>query len=271
MWTTPYSYRRLSVLSRQGRNLGTRLLRYGDPLLTGLRSLAERDERGRSTAFWRHLPASEGGSPRLYFRFDFVVEADIAPAYDILELGNRLTPAAASSLKRRGDMALEPSFHTIWLDSERRNVSDPELLSALEAPYRVNACDQGGRDFNLNPRRWRALKALGVDHLSDWADLCSEARAAAEAALRSLPTLTEELAVAARRAETLASGRLGLLQARAARTGQSGGSDERDLRLESDLAAQLVDGIRKPKISLDAVCACFVSADLAVATALARI
>lgn len=269
--TTPYSYRRLSVLSRQGRSLGTRLLRYGDPLLTGLRSLAERDERGRSTAFWRHLPAYKGGSPGLYFRFDFVVEADIAPAYDILELSNRLTPAAASSLKRRGDMALEPSFHTIWLDSERRIVSDAELLSALDAPYRVSASDQGGRDFNLNPRRWRALKTLGVDHLSDWGDLCSESRAAAEAALRSLPALNEELAVAARRAETLASGRLGLLQARAALTGQSESSDERDLRLESDLAAQLIDGIRTPKISLDAVCACFVSADLAVATALARI
>lgn len=270
VWTTPYTYRRPSALSRQGRAVGARLLRYGDPLLSGLRSLADRDERGRSTAFWRHLPAAESAPLRLYFRFDFVIEADVSRACDVLALADRLTPSAVSSLRRRGDMALEPGFHTIWLDSDRRTVTDAELIETLEAPYRANASDQGGRDFNLNPKRWRALRALHVSYVNEWTDLCEEARRAAEAHLRALPALNENLGLAARRAEILDAGRLGLLQARAARPGAVGGSDERDLHLERDLSEQLIGGIRTPSISLDAVCACFLGSDMAIATSLAR-
>ncbi|RYG85061.1 MAG: hypothetical protein EON59_13020, partial [Alphaproteobacteria bacterium] len=132
LWTAPYTTRRLTALSRLGRTVQTRLLRYGDPLLTGLRELAQRDERGRSTAMWRHIPNAGAGEPALFFRFDFVVEAETGPAYEILALAGCLTPSAVSSLGRRGDMALAPSFQTIWLDADRRAVTDPDVLSQLE-------------------------------------------------------------------------------------------------------------------------------------------
>lgn len=270
LWTVPYTCRRLTALSRQGRAAQARLLRYGDPLLTGLRELAQRDERGRSTAFWRHLPASRAAQTDVYFRFDFIIEAEVGPAFQILDLAGCLTPSAVSSLSRRGDMALAPGFHTVWLDSDRRTVTDPTLLEMLEEPYRVETSDQGERDFNLNPKRWQALRALRIPQLDQWGDLCGEARYAAEAHLRGLQALNEDLETAARRAETLDAGRLGLLRARAARFDAGASADERDLHLEQALSDQLIAGIREPKVSLDAVCACFVSSDLAVANVLAR-
>ena len=270
VWTVPYSYRRPSVLARQGRSVRARLVRYGDPLLTGLRDLAQRDERGRSTSFWRHLPQTDSREVHLFFRFDFVIEADVAAANDILDLAGQLTPSAVSSLSRRGDMALAPSFHTIWLNRELEPVTDQALLATLAAPYRVDTSDQGGRDFNLNPRRWRALKSLGVAELADWSGLCREARLAAEAHLRRLPDLNAGLDAAARRAEALDAGRLGLLQARATRKGDQDLSDARDLDLERALSEQLIAGIRTPRVSLDAVCACFLGSDLSIATALGR-
>ncbi len=270
IWTVPYTYRRHSAISRQGRAVQARLLRYGDPFVSGLLDLAQRDERGRSTAFWRHVPPSESSETKLFFRFDFVVEADVAAAHDILCLAGLMTPSALSSLGRRGDMALAPSFHTLWLDAERRIVTDATLLAMLERPYRVDASDQGGRDFNLNPKRWTALKTLGAPHLDQWSDLCAEARISAEQHLRSLSALNEDLEAAARRAEMMDAGRLGLLQARTARAGAASEADERDLHLERALSEQLIAGIRTPRVSLDAVCACFVGSDMKIATVLAH-
>lgn len=269
VWTVPYSYRRATALSRQGRVHQARLLRYGDPLLSGLTEITERDERGRSTAVWRHFPQLPQGQAFLYFRFDFVVEAEVAAARDVLALAGQLTESGLSSLRRRGDMALAPSFHTLWLDAELRPVTTAALLSGLEMPYRPSASDQGGRDFNLNPKRWRLLKATGLPQLDHWSDLCGAAREAAEERLRSLPAFNESLDAAARRAETADAGRLGLLQARAARSG-SNTNDERELHLERALSEQLIAGVRTPRVTLDAVSACFLGSDPAVAGALAR-
>lgn len=269
IWTVPYSYRRATALSRQGRAHQARLLRYGDPLLSGLTDITERDERGRSTAVWRHLPQLRPGQALLYFRFDFVVEAEIASARDVLDLSGQLSGSGLSSLKRRGDMALAPSFHTLWLDAELRPVTNPALLSGLEMPYRPNASDQGSRDFNLNPKRWRLLKASGLPQLDHWSDLCLAARDAAEVQLRSLPAFNASLDDAARRAEAADAGRLGLLQARAVRS-NANANDERDLHLERALSEQLIIGVRTPRVTLDAASACFLGSDVAVAGALAR-
>jgi len=136
-------------------------------------------------------------------------------------------------------------------------------------PYRPSASDQGGRDFNLNPKRWRLLKATGLPQLDHWSDLCGAAREAAEERLRNLPAFNESLDAAARRAEAADAGRLGLLQARAARSG-SNPNDERELHLERALSEQLIAGVRTPRVTLDAVSACFLGSDPTVAGALAR-
>jgi ATP-dependent helicase HepA len=267
VWTTPYTFRRLSAVSRLGRSARARILRYGDPLLTGLRDITQRDERGRSTGVWRHALGAPEGTGVLHFRFDFVVETDIRPAADVLDLAGHLTSSALSSLGRRGDMALAPFFHTVWLDGDFEEVTDANLLVALSKPYAIEASDEGGRDFNLNPRRWQILREMRLPHLEEWPEVCRRARVRAEECLRGLPILNQGLHEAARRAETADAARLGLLQARAQRFGAS---DERDLDLERGLSEQLIVGIRSPRVSLDAVAASFLGENLTVAAALAR-
>jgi ATP-dependent helicase HepA len=267
VWTMPYTFRRLSALTRQGRSARARVLRYGDPLLTGLRDITQRDERGRSTGMWRHALGTPDNAGPLFFRFDFVVETDIRPAVEVLELADRMTSSALSSLGRRGDMALAPFFHTVWLDGDFQEVSDSGLLAALSKPYAIEASDQGGRDFNLNHRRWRILRDIGLPHLEEWPEVCRRARVRAEECLRALPRLNEGLNEAARRTETADASRLGLLQARAQR---SGIGDQRDLDLERGLSERLILGIRSPRVSLDAVTASFVGKNMAIAEALAR-
>ncbi|MER8895957.1 protein DpdE [Mesorhizobium sp. M0676] len=267
VWTTPYTYRRLSALSRQGRSAGARVLRYGDPLLTGLSDITQRDERGRSTGVWRHALGTPDGAGPLFFRFDFVVETDVRPAVEVLDLAGHLTSSALSSVGRRGDMALAPFFHTVWLDADLLEVSDAALIAALSKPYAIEAGDQGGRDFNLNPRRWRIIREMGLAHIEEWPEVCRRARVRAEECLRALPLLNEGLDEAARRAEMADAARLGLLQARAHR---SEVGDLRDLELERGLSEQLIVGIRSPRVSLDAVTASFIGKNLAVAAALAR-
>lgn len=270
VWTTPYTYRRNSALSRQGRAIRARILRYGDPLLTGLAEITQRDERGRSTAVWRHALGAPAGAGTLHFRFDFVVEVDVRPAADVLDLVGHLTSSAVSSLRRRGDMALPPYFHTVWLDGDFQEITDEALLTALSKPYAVEANDRGGRDFNLNSKRWRVLRELRLPFLEEWPEVCRRARTRAEECLRALPALNEGLSEAARRAETADAARIGLLQARARRSGAGTTIDQRDLDLERGLSERLIAGIRSPRVSLDAVSASFLGDNLRIAASLVR-
>ncbi|RYG85772.1 MAG: hypothetical protein EON59_11515, partial [Alphaproteobacteria bacterium] len=271
LFTTPYTYRRHSALSRQGRAAGARIMRYGDPLLTGLGEITQRDERGRSTAVWRHVLDSErGAGVDLFFRFDFIVETDVRPAATVLDLAGSLSSSSLTSLSRRGDMSLSPFIHTVWLDAEFEPVADETRLSVLSRPHVMEATDQGGRDFNLNPKRWNVLRDRKLALIEDWAEVCRHARKCAEERLRALPELNEGLHQAARRAQSMDAGRLGLLQARAARAGAEAAGDHRDLELERALSAELIKGVLTPRVSLDAVCAAFLSGDLDLAGALAR-
>jgi ATP-dependent helicase HepA len=199
--TYPLAYRRRTALNRHGRELNARPLRYGDPLLSGIYDIAQADDRGRSTAMWRLMPDYRSDSlADVFFRFDFIVQSDIAAALDVLRGAERLTPAAAAAIRRRGDMALAPFFHTIWLDGELCQVDHPGLLARLTVPYRPEALDQGGRDYNLNPQRWRNLVRLDLPALADWTELCRAARLSAETWLRRRPELTQGLEAAARAA-----------------------------------------------------------------------
>jgi ATP-dependent helicase HepA len=263
--TVPLTYRRRTALGRQGRAMATHLLRYGDPFVTGMWEITQGDDRGRSTALWRHMPGYQSeGVADVFFRFDFIVEADVVAARGILADANRLTDASAAAIVRRGDMALPPFSQTIWLDQELARVEDPEILSRLNLPYRPDAVGQGGRDFNLNPRRWRQMRKLDVPQLPHWAELCLEARTRAEACLRRLPSLTGGLERAVRHASAVDFSRIGQLRARAERSINAADSDE--LKLEESLSNRLMGGIHAPHIRVDAILACFLTGD-SVATA----
>ena len=89
------------------------LLRVGHPLMQGIETLIRSDDRGMAFAMWRDVPGSLK-IPRLFFRFDFVVEVDLAHAY---EAGAALI-TSREALRRRADEAFPVSHRTVWLTSD---------------------------------------------------------------------------------------------------------------------------------------------------------
>lgn len=265
--TVPFTYRRRTALSRQGRAVAARLLRYGDPFFTGMWEVAQADDRGRSTGLWRQMSGYRSdGIADLFFRFDFIVEADVEGSCNVLADVDRLTDASAASIVRRGDMLLPPFFQTIWLDQELNLVRDIATLERLALAYRPEVDKKGDRDFNLNSKRWQQMGNIDIPQLEHWADLCAKARVRAEAYLRDLPSLTARLDVAVGNAMAADGARLGQLRARADR-GDSA-ADRLEWTLERSLSQSLIDGIREPSIRVDAIVACFLSGDRAASAAL---
>ena len=257
--TIPYTFRRRTALHRDARANGVGLLRYGDALMTGLTTLTQADDRGRSFAMWRFAPDQIGDPVAdIYFRFDFTLEADVTHATRILGQHGRETRSAGAAIRRRGDMALPPFHRSIWLDRQLSVVSDPALLGRLARPYSVEPDRAGTLDLNLNPRRWRNLSRLSLPELADWSDLCLKARSTAEAELRGDRDLVDGLAKAERRAARVDDGRLGQLRARARASATAG--EDAELDFETRLAAALRQGIRFPEVRIDTVGAIFISA-----------
>ncbi|MGA8170124.1 MAG: protein DpdE [Methylocystis sp.] len=258
--TYPVTYRRRTALSREGRAAHARLLRYGEPFIDGMWDISQTDDRGRSTGLWRYFPGHQGeGAVDLFFRFDFIVEPDLTSACAVLSAADRLSLAGRAAVARRGDMALPPFFQTIWLDQEMDEVKDEALLRKLDLPYRPEATGQGGRDFNLNNKRWGKLRRLHLPQMTDWPAMCGQARRSAELILRQSPAFMEGLSIARRRAAAVDHGRLGQLRARANRRDDP--TDEAEWRIERDLADALTAGISAPSVRVDAVIACFLTGD----------
>ena len=257
--TIPYTFRRRTALGRAARSNGVGLLRYGDPLISGMTALTEADDRGRSFAMWRFAPDHVGNPlAEFYFRFDFILEADIAAATGVLATYDHDTSAARAAVRRRSDMALAPFYRSIWLDRELAPVQDEALIVRLARPYNVEPDRSGGVDFNLNSRRWPRLLQLQLPELAYWGELCGKARAAAERAIRADPDLIASLAQAEKRTARVDHGRLGQLQVRA-RTERSD-RESTELEFEEQLAAALRGGINSPRVRLDTIGVVFISA-----------
>ena len=211
---------------------------------------------------WRLIPGYKSeGVADLFFRFDYIVSADIAASEGPLVEAGRKSAAAEAAIRRRGDMALPPFQQTIWLDRELEPVTDTFTLARLNLPYRPEADDQGGRDFNLNAKRWANLARLDVPEQHNWSGLCAIARQKSEAHLRSLPSFVRSLERAVARAVEVDFGRLGQLRARAERSGLP--SDRTEWMLEARLSETLQAGMREPHINLDAILACFMTGNSA--------
>lgn len=260
--TVPMSFRRRTTLGRLGRAAEARLLRYGDPFISGMWSITQGDDRGRSTALWRQMPGYQSeGVADLFFRFDYIVTADLTAASGALVEAGRASSAAHAAVRRRGDMALPPFQQTIWFDRELEPVTDASLLASLNLAYRPEAADQGGRDFNLNPERWRNLARLDVPEQHNWSGLCTMARQKSEAYLRALPSFARSLEDAVARSAEVDFGRLGQLRARAERSNEP--ADRLEWHLEALLSEALQLGMREPHIHLDAILACFITGNSA--------
>ncbi len=257
--TIPYTFRRRTALSRSARAGGVGLLRYGDALMNGVTAFTEADDRGRSFAMWRFDPELVGDPlVEIFLRFDFVLEADITIAAEVLCEHARDNSAAKAAIRRRGDMALPPFYRSLWLNRELVPVTDKAMSARLMRPYSVEPDRNGAFDINLNEQRWKRILQLPIPELEFWSDLCGKARVSAETALRASPDLIESLARAEQRALQVDMGRIGQLRARARASTDT--EDDNELAFEERLAAALRAGIRAPSVRVDTVGAVFISA-----------
>ncbi|WP_437763396.1 protein DpdE [Sorangium sp. So ce281] len=233
---------------------GVGLMRIGHPLVDATESLVRADDRGAAFAMWRHVPGWSG-APALFFRFDFVVEADVSLARAVLAG----TDSAPEALRRRADETFPVEYRSIWLDVMLAEVRDPRVLDHLERPYQ--ALTKGGRDLNLRPDRWSAVDAAVP--VTDWGELCVRARTAAERALRGTPGFVERCQTAAARVRVAGVAVEDQLHSRIARlSGAARASEEAAIELERQLIRALAAGVTTPLVRLDAVGAVYLASSV---------
>lgn len=255
--TVPYTFSRRVALDPKARANGVNLLRYGDPLLTGIMALTQADDRGRCFAMWRYSPEYVGNSEAdLFFRFDFVLEGDVAPAIEVLREFEKDSRTAVAAIRRRSDMALPPFYRSLFFSSDLELVTDPKILELLDRPYNTRPDKRGAFDLTLDPQRWQRVSQFDLPVLDHWPQLCRKIRDIAEKTVRSDAGLVADLAEAQLRSHEVDRGRLGQLRARAH---ISENENDNELTLEERLSSALQEGIHSPYLGLDTIGAIFMT------------
>jgi ATP-dependent helicase HepA len=264
-YTGNYSFKRQTGRTQEGRRLRVRPLRFGDEFVEGLVSFCQTDDRGRSFAMWRHFPGYEsmdGCGSDLYFRFDFLVEADLDGLEGESDQGPDLNSITIQSLRRRADGHLPPEYVSVWVDAN--GVASESAPEEAACPYRPRLQGDGGRDFNLNPMRWKEVhEQSNVPWLTTWPALCRSSRQTAQAYVQTLPRvrqLIDSALVTARAQHTI---RQAQITSRISRlTGAARTAEIVDLGKEAQLQETLLSAIATPALRLDVAGAVFISASL---------
>lgn len=253
----PFSYRRETAIAK-----GLQLLRYGNPFMDGMMDFTSQDDRGKSFALWRYAPDYVPTEQVDYFfRFDFIVEVDLEPALELARQRNLSNlKTLYQALRRQGDIALPPLFHTVWVDADFV-LPDMQLVSDyLELDYSKVPRRDGSWDRNINHERWEDVWKLNLPVIKGWQQVCSDAHGAALALFRKATNLDQELRRVLANMDkhdevhfAQRNSRLSLLSAKEREV------EEQELETEILLREALRQGIANPRISLDTVGAVFLS------------
>jgi ATP-dependent helicase HepA len=243
------TFRRNSACAHQG----LALLRIGDDVVGRFAEQVEGDDRGRSFVLWRHVCSWSEPDERLYFRLDFIMEADTDLARRaVTELG---WPASSlHALNRRSDAWFGPAFRTLYVDQEQRQVEDPSIVSLLGHSY--SAGKAAATDYNIRPsREWALDEVIAREH---WGDLCRSVRTEAVACIERDPCLVQRCEESARLASEemdrrMAQLRQGVAVRRYHETADGQSDPVAALAEEERVYRALIAGIRNPRIRIDAV------------------
>lgn len=227
---------------------GVRLLRPGNQFLDAIEELVRRDDRGAAFAMWRHDASMLPDEAYLFFRFDFIVEADVEPARAVVRESN----GAVEALRHLADAAFPPMSQTVWVDADCNPVTSSGWLEKLELEYDKR------RDTNLRLDRWSRADAICPVH--DWKGLCEKVREAAFAALWDETTRTARTR-AVQKLEEKATAHRVQWQSRVARMppGPARVADDRTAKYTAALDERLLRGIREPCVRVDSVGAVYLS------------
>ncbi|HMI82572.1 MAG TPA: protein DpdE [Polyangiaceae bacterium] len=245
----PFTFERAAA-EKDGR-IG--LLRVGHAFVEAIEDLVRADDRGAAFAMWRHVPGAVA-SPQVFFRFDFVVAADIARAREMTEPHR----GSAEALRRRADEVFPIEYRTVWLDSDLDAVQDAGLLAMLELPYSREQRRGGGNDTNLRVERWMKVDTLVP--LGDWGGLCGRARDAAERLLRADDGFRGRCLRYERQLHERALAVDDALRSRIARlVGSAREAEACAAEFERQLAESLAIGVKSPSLRVDSAGAILLS------------
>ena len=220
---------------------GTRMLRSGNPFIDMLARTVWIDDRGQATVLERRYP----GEAHVYFGFDFLAEADIETALDLVEDD----PISRNALRRQADCLLAPFTRRVWVPLPGRiAVDDPAQVKWLDQPYKPK--QNHGPDTNLNAHRIGALfdKFGGRDRFA------AGARFAEHVARDELDRVTD-LRARCEEAQQQATSSLAVrrVQAEARRAAGRIVTDTEGYATDLDIADALIDGLANPAIKVISV------------------
>jgi ATP-dependent helicase HepA len=225
---------------------GVPLLRIGNPMVDALERFVRDDPRGMAFGVWRTVP-NLGGDPRAFFRFDFFVEAGLAPA--------RLTNSQVYSLdalRRRADTLFPVQYNTIWLDSDMEEVADPQTLELVQGTFDKDPRADGSFDRNLSSERWQeAVRRLEI---SDWVGLCDNLRVVAEERLKESVRYGKHQTSAIERFRSQTEQRDNIYSSRMAHLNEAAQDTEKRLMtVDLELDKVVRSGIESPSIRVDSI------------------
>lgn len=235
-------------------NRGLRLLRYGDEFIEAIRSFSEIDDRGRSFAMWRQLYDDfDGRETQIYFRFDFLVQADLRSAEEVLNCDERAatTDADRAVLQRRADALFAPRVFHVWLDGDGDSIPSDFVAAYLAQPY----AKEGGAgyvDKNLDQSHLHALRSSAPDMFGSWSQRCLRARDAAYTLVERDENLVDQIRIALTRARDQDANRYAQLMTRMqSLKGSEAEAERSQLAFEQKLNNALYTGIQVPSIQAD--------------------
>ena len=261
--TFPYTARRNSAITREALQKDVHLLRYGDPFVDALGNFAATDDRGRVFGLWRFdsdYQSAGGAGHDLYFRLEFLIEADTRDAERVLRGTEEAVDRGISveAPRRQADGILQPIFVRIWVNEHLEIVeSVPEIVAR---PYRSKEVIGSSRDYNLNAMRWQVLREQDFYALEIWPNLCLQVRRCGEHHALQSGVVTTRLREAHEKASALRDQRIAQLQLRIGRMDDASVGPEREnLENERHLYEALIAGMVTPSVTLDSIGAVFVS------------
>lgn len=222
-----------------------RLVRPGSAMIDALQGLLDWDDRGSAFATWRFEPGgARPGEERLAFQLCWIVGPGAIEA-------SLLRDGESGDALRRFAQSLSPRWtFTQYVGPDLEPITDPAWLSVLQRPFKPEAADEGGRDYNLGSRLdW--LRSV-IDRQS-FASLCRSVRDNALARLTASPEYHARL-----EAGRMASMRA--LERRVRRrTVQASAHPSRALEREAQLDEMVAAAVECPKARLDCVGAIIVA------------
>jgi ATP-dependent helicase HepA len=210
------------------------LARLGNPVIDAILAHIAWDDRGTSFAMWRQVCDLDLPSPRMFFRLDFIIEADLKDKNH------------STAISRLADAAFPPIIESIWVD-QNLQAADEECVFELTRPYSKSY------DTNLTANRWS--EAIARTGCGQWTDLCDSVRRAGERLLvekHDLQSLIQSKADALTTVRAVAKEQLvSRLEALPETLASERAALEQEIQLARSLTRTLVSAILCPLIRLD--------------------